>query len=78
MSAPSIQIAVDRIEGERAILDFGGELIEIPVAALPEGIGEGSRIQLSIAESTPEADDGAQARLQRLRARSKSLDEIDF
>jgi hypothetical protein len=78
MPAPSIHIAVDRIEGERAILDFGGELIEIPAAALPDGIGEGSRVQLSIAEPTSEADDEAQMRLQRLRARSTSLDEIDF
>ena len=78
MSAPTLHIAVDRIEGDRAILDVGGELIEVPAAALPEGAVEGSRVRLETAEPAPEADDGAQKRLERLRARSASLDEIDF
>jgi len=78
MPAPPIHISVDRIEGDRAILDFGGELIEVPAAALPEGTVEGSRVRFDTAEPAPEADDAAQARLERLRARSLSLDEIDF
>lgn len=78
MPVTPLNIAVDRIEGERAILDVGGELIEIPAAALPAGAVEGSRVRLAPAEPAPEADDAAQARLERLRARSTSLDTIDF
>ena len=75
MSDTTLRIALDRIEGSRAILDFGGELIEVPAAALPSGAAEGALLRLSAAPADTSA---AEARLERLRARSGSLDDIDF
>ncbi|MFT5685783.1 MAG: hypothetical protein ACI8RZ_006737 [Myxococcota bacterium] len=62
------------------MLDFGGELIEIPASALPEGAAEGSHLSLSLAptESTDSALDEANARLERLKAKSGSLDDFEF
>ena len=77
MPASTPRIAVDRIEGSRAILDIGGEQIEIPAALLPEGAGEGTLLSFSIQESE-EIRDEATERLERLRARSASLDDIEF
>jgi hypothetical protein len=70
-------VAVDRIEGDRAILDFGGELVEVPLAALPAGAAEGSLLTLSLVDAAPSIDE-ARARLERLRARSGSLDDFKF
>ena len=81
MPAQPVQIALDRIEGDIAILDFGGELIEIPAAALPEGATEGSLLALTLAVRTDAIEaaiNEAAARLERLRTRSPSLDDIDF
>ena len=70
------RISVDRIEGSRAILDIAGEQIEVPASILPTGAAEGSLLSLRLEEAT--AADEAAARLERLRARSPSLDDIDF
>ncbi len=73
-------VSIDRIEGDRAILDFAGELIEIPAAALPEGAEEGSRLTLSLApaEETDRAEDAAAAQQARLKAKRTSLDDFEF
>ena len=72
-------IVVDRIEGERAILEVGGELIEISTAELPEGSQEGSVLNLMM------CDDAAailqrenEERLERFRAQDKGEMEIDI
>lgn len=73
-------ISLDRIEGDRAVLDFAGELIEVPVAVLPEGAAEGSLLSLSLAPAAEaaRASDEAAARLERLKAKSSSLDDFEF
>lgn len=58
---------VDRIEGERAVVEFGGELHDIPLACLPEGTREGDRLSFTnLGRDTAEAE----ARLARLRAKT--------
>jgi hypothetical protein len=69
-------IAVDRIEGDRAILDVGGETVEIPASLLPEGAGEGSVLTLSLAPAVERT--AAEARLERLRRRGPSSGPIDL
>ncbi|MDG1483078.1 MAG: DUF3006 domain-containing protein [Myxococcota bacterium] len=73
-------VSIDRIEGDRAILDFAGELIEIPAAALPEGAAEGSRLTLDLApaEETDRAEDAAAAQQTRLKTKRTSLDDFEF
>lgn len=60
-------IVVDRIEGTRAVLELGGETVDVPLAALPAGVKEGDVLELSV--RTPDPAE-AQARLARLRART--------
>lgn len=69
MSQP--RIVIDRIEGERAVLTFGNESVEVPLAFLPPGAGEGSVLSLTIdPASAADARAAAEARLARLRARN--------
>lgn len=70
-------ITVDRIEGERAILDIDGELVEIPLAALPPGTAEGAGLALVAASVDDVRAEGA-ARLARMTARSDLPDDIDL
>ena len=67
-----MRITVDRIEGDRAILEFasdGGviETVSIPLAALPEGIHEGATLSFHT-EMTDTSE--AEARLARLRKKT--------
>jgi hypothetical protein len=73
-------VSIDRIEGDRAILDFAGELIEIPVAALPAGAVEGTRLTMGIAsaEETDRASKASDAQQKRLKAKRSSLDDFEF
>lgn len=73
-------IVVDRIEGDRAVLELDGKTIDVPVSWLPEGVGEGAVLRLSV-----DPDAGArrlaeaEARLARLRARSSQTpDSMDL
>ena len=72
-------ITVDRIEGDRAVLDVGGEQVDFPARALPRGAREGSVLQL---QRAPEAEqrilDEAKARLARLAERDPGKDEIEL
>lgn len=38
---------VDRVEGDRAVLEIGGERVDVPLAALPAGTREGDRLLLT-------------------------------
>lgn len=85
---------VDRIEGELAVLEVGGRLVEVPLDALPPGTHEGSVLRLEPgvraegAEALSFSEEGdeeqhrlaeAQARLARLQARSADLpDDIEL
>lgn len=70
-------IVVDRIEGQRAVLEFDGEIIDVPLSALPAGVGEGAVLVFVRAEA-PQVRDEAEARLARLRATSPPGDDIDL
>jgi hypothetical protein len=59
-------IVVDRIEGERAVLEGGGERFELPASLLPPGTREGD--VLTFTRLSPDLS-AARARLDRLRAR---------
>ena len=72
-----MRISVDRVEGDWAVLDFGGITVSVPKGALPADAGEGTRLELRVA--TPDgALDEAKARLERLRAKGPSADDIEL
>ena len=66
-------ITVDRIDGDRAVLNIGGELVEVPAAALPAGASEGAVLRWVVDPTAARAilDEG-EARLERLRRRGPS------
>lgn len=70
-------IVVDRIEGQRAVVEFDGEIIEIPLSCLPDGVGEGAALCFVAVEAT-DARREAEERLARLRASSPPGDEFDL
>lgn len=62
---------VDRVEdGGRAVLqlDDGGELIELPVELLPEGVADGDHLVITVAADL-DARDSAAERIRDLRER---------
>ena len=72
-------IAVDRIEGQIAILDVMGETVEIPVSLLPPYTNEGDVLTLNRVENGKDIQDREnKARLERLRARDPGDMEIDL
>ena len=58
-------IAVDRVEGEHAVLDIDGQQVSIPARLLPPGAAEGSVLVLALADASAVLDE-ARARLARL------------
>lgn len=67
-----MRITVDRIEGDRAVLEFAPdsgapELLDVPLASLPAGTKEGDAVTFT-AQAGSLAD--AQARLLRLKAKT--------
>ena len=72
----STEITIDRIEGKRAVLEVGKELIEWPAEALPDGAVEGSVLSFVVAGPTDLQP--SSARLQRLRRRSNVGTDIDL
>lgn len=72
-------IAVDRIEGQIAILDVMGETVEIPVSLLPPDSNEGDVLTLTRVENGKDMlDRENKARLERLRSRDPGDMEIDL
>jgi hypothetical protein len=64
-------MVLDRIEGDRAVLLFGEERVELPASALPAGAREGDMLTFVLApDAKAAALAEAEARLARLRARS--------
>ena len=88
------RLIVDRIEGDLAVIEHGGETFNVPVSALPSGAHEGMVLELRVAvvepvafgeahgEPVPDEDarlNEATERLKRLAARSADLpDEIEL
>lgn len=70
-------IAIDRIVGDRAVIDINGELLEIAAAALPPESKEGDLLQLILADASAVKAEG-DARRARLAARSALPDSIDL
>ncbi len=67
---------VDRVEGELAVILVGELTLEVPLTALPAGVGEGARLRLAL---QPAADPAAAAARQaRLAAQSALPDVIDL
>ncbi|MFZ5480399.1 MAG: DUF3006 domain-containing protein [Myxococcota bacterium] len=61
-------IVVDRIEGEVAVLEIAGRLVDVPASLLPEGALEGDRLVLARGPAADLTD--AEARLKRLKAKT--------
>lgn len=75
----SRSLTLDRIEGDRAVLELGGETVNIPAALLPDGAREGARLLLTLDPAgTADALAEAEARLARLKARAVPGGSIDL
>ena len=75
-------IVVDRVDGDRAILEVDGEIVEIPASALPDGAKEGTWLSL-VANDNDRTEEHAkkieaEARLERLRRRDDGAESIDL
>ena len=72
-------IVIDRIEGDRAVLEIDGEMVEVSLKVLPEDCREGAMLSFTLCD-----DDGAELqreneeRLARLRAQDPGDMEIDI
>ena len=71
-----MRITVDRVEGEIAVLDVGGEIIDFPLAALPPEAKEGSVLAFQLLSNEAILKQGHD-RLERLKARNKALQDQD-
>lgn len=70
----SVQVTVDRIEGEWAVLESpAGTTFDVPVELLPEGTAEGDVLTWGL-QPDPE---GTAARRERLAERFRQLTEED-
>lgn len=59
-------IVVDRIEGDMAVLEIGGKCVDVPLAALPEGLREGDLLEIRKAPASAAGEAmGALARLKK-------------
>lgn len=66
---------VDRVEGDLAVVLFNNLSFDVPVAALPAGVVEGSRLRLEL--EAPQLQAAAE-RMERLAAQHALPDEIDL
>lgn len=73
-----IEVVVDRVENGIAVLEVGGEHVDWPLAALPAGTDEGTRMIFAISGVEDTGLEEAKARLERLRAAGPSSDDIDL
>ena len=58
------KLYIDRIEGDCAVVEHGGEMIDIPLLKLPDGVREGT--VLTVTENGYEADEEAEAERRKL------------
>ncbi|MBQ1267601.1 MAG: DUF3006 domain-containing protein [Proteobacteria bacterium] len=66
-----MRITIDRMDNGIAVLDVGGEMIDFPVAALPEGAKEGDVLSFVKVDASEIIKD-AQNRINRMRSASQS------
>ena len=72
-------IVLDRIEGDRAIVEIGGEMIEIPCSELPNGSKEGDILVFAVdTDAVGNLKKDNEDRLKRLRERDPGDMEIDL
>lgn len=72
-------IVIDRIENDRAIVEIGGEVIEIPCSELPNGSKEGDVLVLSVnSAGVGNLKKDNEDRLNRLREGDSGDMEIDL
>ena len=74
-------IIIDRIEGQRAILEVGEEFIEVPITILPTGAKEGDSLALTPSPGDSSATAAQQETVElveRLRATDPGDMEIDI
>ncbi|MBT3219304.1 MAG: DUF3006 domain-containing protein [Proteobacteria bacterium] len=72
-----LQIVVDRIEGDLAVLEVGNSLVDWPLKALPPEVAEGTCLTIEI-QVDPSDTRAAEERLARLRRREPKGDVIDL
>ena len=66
-----MRITIDRMDDGIAVLDVGGEMIDFPVAALPEGAKEGDVLSFVKVDASKIIKD-AQNRINRMRSASQA------
>lgn len=73
------RVTVDRIEGSIAVLLDGDSQVDVPVAWLPSGAGEGAALTVTLALDA-ESEDALRARIKATQQRlvSGGDDEIDL
>ncbi len=72
-------IVIDRIEGDRAILEVDGEMMEIPARLLPSGSSEGDVLTLKLCgDAAAEMQRDNEERLARLREQDSGDMEIEL
>ena len=72
-------MVIDGIEGNVAVIEFGGQTMDIPLACLPDGASEGDALRFVIdnQERKTRASQ-AQERLERLQATDQLPDHIEL
>lgn len=70
-------IVIDRFEGSRAVLEIDGERVEVPRTAIPVRAREGDALELLLADASGLLQ-AAEERLERLRARDSTADDIEL
>jgi Protein of unknown function (DUF3006) len=70
-------IVIDRFEGDYAVVEIGGSMVDVPRALLPEQAVEGSSLIFVMAPVDDRMAD-AVARLARLAARGTTTDDVDL
>ena len=73
----AMRITIDRIDDGIAVLDVGGETIDFPVAALPEGAKEGDVLSFVKVDASEIIKDG-QNRINRMRSMSQTNSGSSF
>ena len=72
-----MNIVIDRIEDDIALLDVGGEIIDFPVEALPENAKEGDLLGFVILDNS-ELLAKASDRIERMKAMSNNGNDNTF
>jgi len=72
-----MRIVIDRFEGDYAVLDVDGEMVDFPRRAVPADAKEGTILSWNIVDDA-EVLKAAQERLDRLKKRSPQGNSFDL